>query len=103
MNEGKCKGEPGPDESVGGDKENTVSGMAEDTTARMDENEEEEEEEGLQHKSCHSVEGDNDGERSPKRLKTDHPVLSSPAFYFNLHRHTPKGNCCLFSLLILIL
>lgn len=89
VNEAKCKGETGHDDSVGGDK-NTVSGMAEDSTAGT-EDEEEEEEEGSQHQSCHSVEEDNDGERSPKRIKTDHPATKSPAFYFNLHRHSPKG------------
>ncbi|XP_063889991.1 TRMT1-like protein isoform X3 [Scylla paramamosain] len=95
VSEGKCKGEPGPDESVGGDKENTVSGMAEHTSAQTekeedDEEGEEEEKEGSQHQPCHSLEEDNDGERSPKRMKMDHPRLKSPAFYFNLHRHSPK-------------
>lgn len=97
VSEGKCKGEPGPDESVVGDKENTVSGMAEHTSTQTekeeeDEEGEEEEKERLQHQPCHSVEEDNDGERSPKRIKVDHPRLKSPAFYFNLHRHSPKGH-----------
>lgn len=101
VNEAKCKGDTGQDESVG-DK-NTVSGMAEDSTAGTEEDEEEEEEEGSQHQSCHSVEEDNDGERSPKRIKTDHPALRSPTFYFNLHRHSPKGKSWILSLIIISL
>ncbi|KAG0716697.1 TRMT1-like protein [Chionoecetes opilio] len=89
VNEAKCSGEPGPEETVGGDKENTESAVAEDRTGGL--GEEEDEEEGSHHHPYQSEE-DHEGERSPKRLKTDHPALRSPAFYFNLHRHSPKGH-----------
>ena len=89
---------------MGGNKENTVSGVAEHTSTWMEKEEEEgeeEEKEGSQHQPCHSVEEDNDGERSPKRMKIDHSRLKSPAFYFNLHRHSPKGKFCMLLLSIM--
>lgn len=51
--------------------------------------EEEEEEEALQVTFQEGEEGE--GGRIPKRMKMDHSVLRSPPFYFNLHRHSPKG------------
>lgn len=91
VNEAKCKEELGADDGESGDKENTVSGVAEDRTARVEEELEEDDDEEEERED---EEAEDDGERSPKRVKTDHMKLRSPAFYFNLHRHSPKGYCC---------
>lgn len=87
ISEARCNDHPCLEMSIGGDKENTLSEGIEDTIATP---EEEDEEEGLQSHFYHCAD-DNDEERSPKRLKTDHHLLRSPPFYFNLHRHSPKG------------
>ncbi|KAG7167130.1 TRMT1-like 1, partial [Homarus americanus] len=89
VSEARCKDHPGANVSIGGDKENTLTeGLEESITGP----EEEEEEEGIHGQSYHSVDNDTDGETPTKRLKTEHPVLRSPPFYFNLHRHSPKGH-----------
>ncbi|KAK3859764.1 hypothetical protein Pcinc_034144 [Petrolisthes cinctipes] len=93
VGEAGCRDHPSTDVSL--DKENTLTEGTEDTTLVP---EEEEEEEELHGQSYHSLPqsyqslDDPDIERSPKRLKVDHPVLRSPPFYFNLHRHSPKGH-----------
>ncbi|KAK7084021.1 hypothetical protein SK128_025152 [Halocaridina rubra] len=72
---------------MSGDKENTITETPEEYLG--DQEEEEEEEDGQQ--SYSTLGEDPDGERLPKRFKTDHITLRSPPFYFNLHRHCPKG------------
>lgn len=100
VGEAGCRDLPSTDVSL--DKENTLTEGTEDTTLVP---EEEEEDEDLHGQTYHSLPqsgyttlgqsyqsmDDPDIERSPKRLKVDHPVLRSPPFYFNLHRHSPKG------------
>lgn len=90
VSEARCKDHPDSEGGIGGDKENTLTEGLEDSLAGVED--EEEEEEGLHGHSCHSVEDETDGETPTKRLKTEHLVLRSPAFYFNLHRHSPKGH-----------
>lgn len=105
VGEAGCRDHPSTDVSL--DKENTLTEGTEDTTLVP----EEEEEEDLHGQTYHSLAqsgyttlaqsyqsmDDPDIERSPKRLKVDHPVLRSPPFYFNLHRHSPKGMVKLYT------
>ncbi|XP_068224251.1 TRMT1-like protein [Palaemon carinicauda] len=88
VSEARCDDHPSTKMQSSGDKENTLAEKV-DESAMSQEEEEEEDEEGH---SYHTVEEDNEGERLPKKLKYDHPSLRSPPFYFNLHRHCPKGH-----------
>ncbi|XP_050737124.1 TRMT1-like protein [Eriocheir sinensis] len=94
VNEAKCKEELGADNTETEGKENTVSGVAEDKPARVEEEEEDEEEEEEREEEVEDEEEEeDDGQRLPKRARRDYDaVLRSPAFYFNLHRHSPKGH-----------
>ncbi|XP_027229225.2 TRMT1-like protein [Penaeus vannamei] len=88
--EASCSSQPSTDSGTGGgDKENTLTEGLEKSMVSLPE-EEEEEEEALQVTFQEGEEGE--GERIPKRMKMDHSVLRSPPFYFNLHRHSPKGH-----------
>lgn len=89
VSEARCKDHPNSEVSTGGDKENTLTDGPDDSNVGPDD--EDEDDCGLHSQSYQSADDDTDVEPSPKRLKTGHCVLRSPPFYFNLHRHTPKG------------
>ncbi|CAL4128229.1 unnamed protein product, partial [Meganyctiphanes norvegica] len=67
----------------GGDKENTLR--------QEKEKESVEKMEDIQHSIELEENDDEEENRMFKKIKTDQEGLRSPAFYFNLHRHCPKG------------
>lgn len=89
VSESRCEDHPSIKNRTSGDKENTLTEKVDESIGNQEE--EEEEEEG-QHSYHTVVVEEEDGERLSKRFKTNHQSLRSPPFYFNLHRHCPKGH-----------